>query len=112
MPSSQRFGGTKENRRNWLQSPGLANTLWNSMGARSIEAQFRRNEREAQRRQRELERRVKEQAKLSAIEQAKLEVESYENTLEVLLSVHKEQGKSWDWLQVLASLPPVVPQRS
>ena len=81
------------------------------MGARSIEAQLRRYEREAQRRQRELERRAKEQAKLSAIEQAKLEVESYENRLEVLLSVHKEQGKSWDWLEVLTSLPPVVPER-
>jgi hypothetical protein len=81
------------------------------MGARSLETQVRRYERDAQRRQRELERRAKEQAKLSAIEQAKLEVESYENRLEVLLSVHKEQGKRSDWLEVLASLPPPVPER-
>ena len=40
----------------------------------------------------ELQRRAKEQAKLSALEQARLEVETYENRIDVLLSVHKEQG--------------------
>jgi hypothetical protein len=82
------------------------------MGARGMQAELRRYERDAQRRQRELARQAKEQAKLSAIEQAKLEVESYENKLEILLSVHKEQGKNWDWLAVLTSLPPLSPQKT
>ena len=59
---------------------------------RALLAAQRREEREAQRRLRELERQAKEQAKLSAIEQARLEVERFENQLEVLLSVHKERG--------------------
>src|SRR5438445_161464 len=79
---------------------------------RAIEASIRREEREAQRRQRQLERRAKEQAKLSALEQARLEVDTYENQVAVLLSIHKEQGKSWDWVRVLASLPPPLPQRN
>src|SRR5579859_7396969 len=79
---------------------------------RSIEAATRRAERDAQRRQRELEKRAKEQAKLSELEQARLEVDTYENRIEVLLSVHKEQGKSWDWLNILAALPPLAPKRN
>ena len=63
---------------------------------RAMEAAQRRQEREAQKRQRELERQNKEQVKLSAIEQARLEVEIYENKLEVLLSVHRQQGEIWD----------------
>lgn len=76
-----------------------------------MEAVERRAEREAQRRQRELERRAKEQAKLSEMEQARLEVETYDNQIDILSSIHKEQGKSWDWVGVLASLPPSIPQR-
>ena len=76
-----------------------------------MEAEERRRQRDAQRQQRELERRNKEQAKLSAIEQARLEVETYENRLEVLLSVHKEQGPTWDWGALAAALPPPCPQK-
>ncbi|HXP63527.1 MAG TPA: hypothetical protein VN829_23690 [Dongiaceae bacterium] len=79
---------------------------------RALEADERRRQREAQRQQRELERRRKEQAKLSAIERARLEVETYENCLDVLLSVHKEQGPLWDWAALAAALPPPAPQRS
>jgi hypothetical protein len=78
---------------------------------RAIQAAARRTERDAQRRKRELEKLAKEQSKLSEREQARLEVETYENRIDVLLSVHKEQGKSWDWLGILASLPPSAPQR-
>jgi hypothetical protein len=46
---------------------------------RAMEAAQRRKQRDAQKRQRELERQNKEQAKLSAIEQARLEVETHEN---------------------------------
>jgi hypothetical protein len=78
---------------------------------RSSDAAERRYQREAQRRQRELERKAKEQAKLTAIEQARLEVETYQNHLDVLLSVHKEQGRNWDWMAISTSLPPPPPQR-
>ena len=76
-----------------------------------MEAAQRRQEREAQRQQRELARRTKEQAKLSAIEQARLEVETFENQLELLLSIHKEQGQTWDWHATASSLPEPCPQR-
>lgn len=79
---------------------------------RAIQTAERRLQRDAQKRQREFERRAKEQAKLSAIEQARLEVETFENQLEVLLSIHKEQGESWDWMAIAASLPPPCPRRN
>jgi hypothetical protein len=78
---------------------------------RALEAQGRRAQREAQKRQRELERRAKEQEKLSAIEQARLEVETCENRLEVLLSVHKECGEVRDWNLMASTLPPPPPAK-
>ena len=78
---------------------------------RALEADERR-QRESQKHQRDLERRSREQTKLSAIEQAHLEVETYENRLEVLLSVHKEQGPVWDWVALAAALPPPCPQEN
>lgn len=78
---------------------------------RAIQAAERRQQRDAQKRLRELERQSKEQAKLSAIEQARLEVETYESGLEVLLSVHKEQGEVWDWFELATALPPHRPRR-
>jgi hypothetical protein len=79
---------------------------------RATQAAERRQEREAQRRLRELERQAKEQAKLSAIEQARLEVETHESRLDLLLSVHKEQGPTWDWSAVAAALPPHRPEKT
>lgn len=77
----------------------------------AMEAAERRRQRDAMKRQRELERHAKEMAKLSALEQARLEVETYENALDVLLSVHKEQADPVDWLSVAAALPPIPPCR-
>jgi hypothetical protein len=79
---------------------------------RQVRAGERRLEREAQRRRRELERLEKENAKLSALEQARLEVEAYENQLDVLLSVHKEPCEKWDWAGLAAALPGPVPVRN
>jgi len=78
---------------------------------RAIEAADRRAQRDAQRRYKELQRRAKEHAKLTALEQARLEVETYESRLEVLLSIHKEQGDEWSWQQVSITPPPVEPVR-
>ena len=68
-------------------------------------------QREASKRQKDLERRLKEQAKLSSLEQARLEVEAHENALEVLLSVHKEQSAPFDWGSFASALPPHEPPR-
>jgi hypothetical protein len=84
---------------------GLKSTL------RALQTQERRVQREEQKRLRELERRAKEQVKLSAIEQARLEVQTHDNRLEVLLSVHKERGEVQDWCGMVATLPPAVPQK-
>ena len=78
---------------------------------RAMAAAERRQQRDAKKRQRELERQSKEMAKLSALEQARLEVDTFENNLEVLLSVHKEQADPMDWLEFLASLPPAPPRK-
>ena len=79
---------------------------------RAILAAERRREREAQRRLRELERQEREQKKLSDKEKARLEVENYEKRVELLRSVHKEQGEVWDWPAVVASLPPPLPLKN
>jgi len=78
---------------------------------RAMEAAERRQQRDAKKRQGELARRAKMMAKLSELEQARLEVETYENGVDVLLSVHKEQADALNWLSIAASLPPVPPQR-
>jgi hypothetical protein len=78
---------------------------------RAMATAERRQQRDAKKRQRELERQAKEMAKLSALEQARLEVETFENGLDVLLSIHKEQTDTWDWPDIAASLPPVPPRR-
>ena len=78
---------------------------------RAMEASQRRQQRDAQKHQRELERQNKEQIKRSAIEQARLEVETHENKLEVLLSVHRQQGEVWDWVALTSSLPPPCPTK-
>ncbi len=79
---------------------------------RAMQAAERRQQRDAQKRMCELERQSKEQAKLSELEQARLEVERFDNRLEMLLSVHKEQGEIWDWTAIAASLPPPCPQKN
>jgi len=78
---------------------------------RQYAAAERKGERAAKARRRELERLAKEQAKLSALDQAKLEVEAFENQIELLLSIHRECGPEWDWCGVSSSLPPFPPQR-
>lgn len=79
---------------------------------RRREAEARRSERETRKRHKELERRIKERAKLSALEQARLDVEAHENALEVLLSVHKEQSAPIEWAKFATALPPHQPVRS
>lgn len=70
-----------------------------------IEAERKRNERAAVQRQKQLNRLLKERAKLSAIEQARLEVEAHENALEVVLTVHRDCSPAYDWWEHLSALP-------
>jgi hypothetical protein len=76
---------------------------------REFQAAHRRYEREAKKRQRELERQAKDRAKLSALAQAQLEVDTFENSLEVLLSIHREQADAMEWSALASALPPVPP---
>lgn len=78
---------------------------------RAAAAEERRQHRAAQIRQRELAKQIKEQAKLSTQQQARLEVDALENALEVLLSVHKGGSPALDWRQVLNEPPPLPPVR-
>lgn len=76
---------------------------------RAIQATQRRAERDARQRQRELARRSKDLQKLQELEQAVYEVELYENRLELLTSVHKDCGETWDWDEIKNSEPPSRP---
>ena len=77
-----------------------------------MEAARKRDERASLKRQKELARMFKEQAKLSAQEQARFEVETFENSLEVLLSIHKQASPKFDWMEPLCALPPHTPMNS
>jgi hypothetical protein len=79
---------------------------------RRAQAEERRQERAAEKRQKDLERLLKERAKLSALEQARLEVEAHENALEILLSVHKEHSAPVEWIRFASALPPHKPWNS
>ncbi len=72
-------------------------------------AEQRRRELETRKRGKDLERRLKEHAKMTAQEQARLEVEAYENSLELLLSVHTEQSAPIRWVEFATAFPPSEP---
>lgn len=79
---------------------------------RSMAAAARRAEREAIRRQRELERQQKEIEKMEELARAALEVELYENRIEVLLSIHKDCSDDWNWEQIATAQEPIKPSKS
>jgi len=69
----------------------------------------RLGERAEKQRQKELQRQLKEMAKLDEQQRGRLEVESFENELAVLLSVHKQSSDPIDWMALAFSLPPHAP---
>jgi hypothetical protein len=69
----------------------------------------RLEERAAKLRQKELQRQLKEMTKLNEQQRARLEVEAFENELEVLLSVHKQSSEPIDWKSLAVALPPHAP---
>lgn len=78
---------------------------------RMIEQAARRQEREAVKARREIERQRKALIKLTEQEQARLEVQAYENDLDVLLSIHKECREPIDWAGLFCILPPAPPSK-
>ena len=78
---------------------------------RSIAAAGRAAERDAKRRQRELVGRQKEMAKLQEMERAILEVELYENRIEVFQTVHQDCSPELSWQQLLSIHEPAKPGR-
>jgi len=72
---------------------------------------YARQERAVRRLARELAQQQKEKAKLDEQARARLEVQSYENRIDQLISLHREAGPSWDWGRVACSLPPLPPQK-
>lgn len=78
----------------------------------SLAAAQRRAEREARRRQRELERQRTQLEKMEELERAAFEAEEFENYLDVLMSIHKDCGPTWNWAEIQQAPPPQEPQRS
>lgn len=56
--------------------------------------------------QKTFERKQKEHAKLQEKERARLEVEAFDKELAALLSVHKTASPTFNWIKLLAALPP------
>jgi tetratricopeptide (TPR) repeat protein len=67
--------------------------------------------RAAVRNQRELQRQQKMVAKMQEAEKAAYEVQVYQNHIDLLLSVHKECGETYDWAEIGHSEPPAKPER-
>ena len=79
---------------------------------RSMEAAARRAERDARRQHNELLRQQKQLQRMAEREQAAFEVQLYENRIDLLRSIHKECGTTWDWPAVYSAPPPTAPARS
>lgn len=77
---------------------------------RDMQARSRRNERNAHRQRRALEKERAGLVKLHAEAVARYDVAVYENQIELLTSVHKECGESWDWSSILNSEAPEKPR--
>jgi len=79
---------------------------------RSVAAEIRRQEREALRRQRELERQMAQLEKMEELERASLEVEGFQNQVEVLTTIHQQCSDSLDWASLADLVKPVSPAMS
>jgi hypothetical protein len=71
----------------------------------TAERAHKREIRAANARHRQLQKQAKEQAKASLQEQARMEVEAHEASIDTLLSIHKEAGLAWNWRAIAAQLP-------
>ena len=76
---------------------------------RQLATTTRRAERDSRRRQRELEKQRKEMARAEARQQAEYEVAVFENEVDRLLSVHKDEPEIWRWDKIVESPAPTTP---
>ena len=76
---------------------------------RTLHAAHNRSESQARKRRNELNRQQVQIEKMQESERANYEVQVFENQLDILLSIHKECGKFWDWNSILSSAPPNKP---
>jgi hypothetical protein len=72
---------------------------------RSIETAHRRA-------QRELEKQQKQKERMEEIERAAYEFEVYQNSIEVLITIHEDCSEVWDWESLQAADPPEEPTKS
>ncbi len=79
---------------------------------RSAKASIKQAERNARRRHRELERQRQQYENMQALAMAQYEVDCYENKLDLLSSIHKECGNTWNWGFIRESNPPPQPVKS
>jgi hypothetical protein len=79
---------------------------------RTAPAPNQRRERTEVKRLRELEREAKAQGKLDLLDRARLEVDTHETRIALLLSIHREPVEIWNWHAVLSGLDPCVPLHS
>jgi hypothetical protein len=77
---------------------------------RSLAATSRRIEREQQRKRRDLLKQQVQIERLGALQQAALEVSTYDNYLDLITSVHRDCGDTWNWRAVENAQPPVRPE--
>jgi hypothetical protein len=76
---------------------------------RSVGAAYRAAERDSNRRHRELQKREKAYAKMQMLEQAAYDVDSYENHIDRLTSLHKECSSGVNWHEISAEPEPSKP---
>lgn len=76
---------------------------------RSLSAINRQFERDMRQRQRSLEIQRQHIARMQTFEQAALEVDLYENRIEVIQSIHKDCSKKWEWEVIRDTDPPEKP---
>lgn len=79
---------------------------------RAADKARRQREREAMRRSKELAKQAADQQKRDELLRARIEVERFELTLQVLNSVHQDCSDPIDWLTVAGTRGPSAPERS
>ncbi|WP_419767138.1 hypothetical protein [Arcobacter sp.] len=77
---------------------------------RTINSTLNKIDRESKRKQRELEKRHKNKQKIEELEQAKYDVEVYENYIEQIQSLHKEGSEKINWIALKNEQAPQEPK--
>jgi hypothetical protein len=95
----------------WTFAPTIPEPPTQMTTYRQLAAKAKRQQREEERNLRALQRRAKEQQKLTALEQARLEVETFNAQVAALLSAHKDCSAAWDWTAVSVEAAPIPPIR-